>query len=66
MQVTVLSKVVEVASLDVVRLVASARGIEDVDVEAFPEKTTISFNGGSVAGKNLDEACEKFFRRFLT
>ena len=63
MKVTVLGRVLEVEELAVVRLLATAVGIVDVDVETFVDKVTIKFDGGSVTGKNLSGACDAFFAR---
>lgn len=57
--------VVEASELDVVRLVASARGISAVDVEAFPEKVSIKSDAFSVNAPSRLEACEKFIERAL-
>lgn len=55
---------VEAHPLDVVRLVASANNIGNVDVEEFPNKVTIKSDQGDATGKNLASACLEFFHRF--
>lgn len=51
--------------LDVVRLVASVRGIYGVDVETFPEKVSIKSDAFSVNGPDMETVCVKFIRRAL-
>lgn len=55
---------VDAHPLDAVRLVASALGIHDVDVEqCVGGKVTIHSQGRpSVTGKNEDEACRLFLK----
>lgn len=70
MKVTVLGKEIDVAPLEVLRLVACATGHEDVDVDPAPGKTTIKFtkngvNASPVNGVTLEDACQKFFQRVL-
>lgn len=56
----------EADPLDCVRLVASALGIQDVDVEPWAgEKVTIHSAGGSVTGPNMAEACKMFLDKLL-
>lgn len=56
-------RMVECSELDVVRLVASAKGIDDVDVEVLPEKASIKSKTVTARGSNLTEACVAFLGR---
>lgn len=63
-------KVYEAGWLEIVRLVATAKGFDDVDVEEFPTHTVITAFGLSGSGKresasggSLAEACEAFCER---
>ncbi len=51
------------SELDVVRLVASTRNIDDIDVEILPEKASIRSKTITAHGGTLDDACETFLRR---
>ncbi len=67
--ITVRDKVIQLSSLDLVRIVAAHNGLEDVDCE--PEvngyKVTASAPGRSVTarGRTLDEVCERFLDRVI-
>lgn len=63
MQVIILGKVLEADILDVVRLVASCRGIGVVDLEPWNDgKTTLKYDGKVITGKTRREACEQFLK----
>jgi hypothetical protein len=59
------AKVMETASLEVVRLVASTLGLGVVDVEPFPGRVEVRVPGTTGHGKTEELAAQDFLRRVL-